>query len=82
LFIIWRAIGPVASLSTCKTPPWFVFTSTALSSAQYKLKEVCSILENSDMKTQKVVAAKEKISEGIGLAQERQMMIKLDKSSI
>jgi hypothetical protein len=33
------------------------------------------------MKTQKVVAAKENISEGIGLAQERQMMIKLDKSS-
>ena len=46
-----------------------------------KLKEVCSILENSDMKTQKVVAAKENISEGIGLAQERQMMIKLEKSS-
>ena len=46
-----------------------------------KLKEARSILENSDMNTQKVVAAKEKISEGIGLAQERQMMIKMDKSS-
>ena len=46
-----------------------------------KLKEVCSILENSNMKTQKVVAAKENISEGIGFAQERQMMIKLEKSS-
>ena len=46
-----------------------------------KLKEARSILENSDMNTQKVVAAKEKLSEGIGLAQERQMMIKLDKSS-
>ena len=47
----------------------------------FKLKEARSILENSDMNTQKVVAATEKISEGIGLAQERQMMIKLDKSS-
>jgi hypothetical protein len=46
-----------------------------------KLKEARSIPENSDMNTQKVVAAKEKLFEGIGLAQERQMMIKLDKSS-
>ena len=33
------------------------------------------------MNTQKVVAAKETMSEGIGLVQERQMMINLDISS-
>jgi hypothetical protein len=42
-----------------------------------KLKEARSILENPDMNSQKVVAAKEKISEGIGIVQERQKMIKL-----
>jgi len=49
--------------------------------AMSKLKDAPSILENSDMETQKVVAAKEKISECIGLVQERQMMIKLADSS-
>jgi hypothetical protein len=33
------------------------------------------------MNSQKVVAAKEKISEGIGIVQERQQMIKLTDSS-
>jgi hypothetical protein len=33
-----------------------------------KVNEVRSILENPDMNTQKVVAAKKNISEGIGLA--------------
>jgi hypothetical protein len=33
------------------------------------------------MNSQKVVAAKEKISEGIGIIQERQKMIKLAESS-
>jgi hypothetical protein len=42
-----------------------------------KLKEARSILENPDMNSQKVVAAKEKISESIGIVQERQKMIKL-----
>jgi hypothetical protein len=42
-----------------------------------KLMEARSILENPDMNSQKVVAAKEKISEGIGIVQERQKMIKL-----
>lgn len=46
-----------------------------------KLKEARSILENSDVNTQKVVAAKEKIFENIGLIQERQKMTKLDDSS-
>ena len=46
-----------------------------------KLKEARSILENTDMNSQKVVAAKEKISEGIGIIQERQKMIKLAESS-
>jgi hypothetical protein len=39
-----------------------------------KLKEARSILENPDMNSQKVVAAKEKISEGIGIVQERQKL--------
>jgi hypothetical protein len=46
-----------------------------------KLKEARSILENPDMNSQKVVAAKEKISEGIGIVQERQKMIKLADTS-
>ena len=46
-----------------------------------KLKEARSILENPDMNSQKVVSAKEKISEGICLVQERQKMIKLADSS-
>jgi hypothetical protein len=28
--IDWTAIAPVASLSICKTPPWFVFSSIIL----------------------------------------------------
>jgi hypothetical protein len=46
-----------------------------------KLKEARSILENPDMNSQKVVAAKEKISEGIVIVQERQKMIKLADTS-
>ena len=46
-----------------------------------KLKKSRSILENSDMNTQRAVAAKEKISEGIGIVQERQKLIKLADSS-
>jgi hypothetical protein len=46
-----------------------------------KLKEARSILENPNMNSQKVVAAKEKISEGIGIVQERQKMIKLADTS-
>jgi hypothetical protein len=46
-----------------------------------KLKEARSILENPDMNSQKVVAAKENISEGIGIVQERQKMIKLGDTS-
>ena len=46
-----------------------------------KLKEARSILENPDMNSQQVVAAKEKISEGIGIVQERQKMIKLADTS-
>ena len=46
-----------------------------------KLKEARSILDNPDMNSQKVVAAKEKISEGIGIVQERQKMIKLADTS-
>jgi len=46
-----------------------------------KLKEARSILENPDMNSQKVVSAKEKISEGICLVQERHKMIKLADSS-
>jgi hypothetical protein len=46
-----------------------------------KLKEARSILENPDMNSQKVVAAKENISEGIGIVQERQKMIKLADTS-
>jgi hypothetical protein len=46
-----------------------------------KLKEARSILENPHMNSQKVVAEKEKISEGIGIVQERQKMIKLADSS-
>jgi len=47
----------------------------------YKLKKSRSILENPDMNTQRTVAAKEKISEGIGIVQERQKLIKLPDSS-
>ena len=46
-----------------------------------KLKEACSILANPDMNSQKVVTSKEKISEGIGIVQEGQQMIKLADSS-
>jgi hypothetical protein len=46
-----------------------------------KLKEARSILENPHMNSQKVVAEKEKISEGIGIVQERQKMIKLADTS-
>ena len=55
--------------------------STHIVKAISKLTEARSILENSDMQTQEVVAAKEKISECIRLVQERQMMIKLTDSS-
>jgi hypothetical protein len=46
-----------------------------------KLKAARSILENPDMNSQQVVASKEKISEGIGIVQERQKMIKLADTS-
>ena len=45
------------------------------------LKEARSILENPDMNSQQVVASKEKISEGIGIVQEGQQIIKLADTS-
>jgi hypothetical protein len=46
-----------------------------------KLKEARSILKNPHMNSQKVVVAKEIISEDIRIVQERQNMIKLADSS-
>ena len=45
------------------------------------LKDAPSLLENSDMNTQKIVAAKEKLSENIGHVQEDKRMNRLDDSS-